>query len=272
MNKLEEVELCLKNELVDIACICESWSTTEDVVAFEGYDTYFKPRMTPNDISVTHGGGVGIIYRSSVRNRVLTFSNIPNKHGFEVLWLWCRPKKLPKEVASLVICVVYYPPHGPYRKDLVNYLQNCTDNVQSLYPNAGIIMCGDFNDLDAKWLSNSLSLKQVVNVPTRGNSMLDLIFSNCPEYYNTPAPLRQLGLSDHLCVPWKSNHFIPNRQINSVVYRPFTPELVNLYKKWLTDRDWRDILSLSDGDKMASLFCKELFEKYCEIFPKKKYM
>ena len=37
MNKLEKAELCLKNELVDIACICESWSTTEDVVAFERY-------------------------------------------------------------------------------------------------------------------------------------------------------------------------------------------------------------------------------------------
>ena len=46
--------------------------------------------------------------------------------------------------------------------------------------------------------------------------------------------------------------------------------LVNLYKKWLTDRDWRDILSLPDGDKMASLFCKELFEKYREISPQKK--
>ena len=158
MNKLEEIEIWLKNELADIACICESWSVTEDVVAFEGYDTYFKRRMTPNDITVTHSGGVGIICRSSIRNRVLTFSNIPNKHGFEVLWLWCRHKKLPKEVASLVICVVYYPPRGPYRKDLVNYLQNCTDNVRSLYPNAGIIMCGDFNDLDAKWLSNSVRI------------------------------------------------------------------------------------------------------------------
>ena len=47
MNKLEEVELCLKNELVYIACIYELWSATEDVVAFEGHDTYFKPRMTP---------------------------------------------------------------------------------------------------------------------------------------------------------------------------------------------------------------------------------
>ena len=131
-----------------------------------------------------------------------------------------------------------------------------------MYPNAGIIMCGDFNELDAKWLSNSLSLKQVVNVPTRGNHMLDLIFSNCPEYYNTPVTLPPLGLSDHLCE--MLGHpiiFIPNRQINSVVYRPFTPELVNLYKKWLTDRDWRDTLSLSDGDKMASLFCKGTVRK-----------
>ena len=154
MNKLEEVELCLKNELVDIACIFESWSATEEVVAFEGFDTYFKLRMTTNDAAVTHGGGFGIICRSSIKNRVLTFSNITNEHGFEVFSLWCRPKKLPKEVASLVICVVYYPPRGRYHKNLVNYLQNYAENIRSLYPNAGIIMCGYFNDLDAKWLSN----------------------------------------------------------------------------------------------------------------------
>ena len=41
--------------------------------------------MTPNDITVTRGGDDGIICRSSIRNRVLTFSNIQNKHGFEVL-------------------------------------------------------------------------------------------------------------------------------------------------------------------------------------------
>jgi len=54
------------------------------------------------------------------------------------------------------------------------------------------------------------------------------------------------------------------------VYRPFTPELVNLYKKQVKERDWRDILSLSVGDKIASLLGKKLFKKYCEIFPEKK--
>ena len=144
----------------------------------------------------------------------------------------------------------------------MNYLLNCTDNVRSLYPNAGIIMTGDFNDLDPKWISNSLSLKQIVYVPTRGKSMLDLTCSNCTEYNNIPVLLPPLGMSDHLCGAWVPNHFIPNRQTNSVVYRPYTPEEANLYKKWLKNRNWRDILSLSYGDKMARLFCRELFEKY----------
>ena len=86
----------------------------------------------------------------------------------------------------MVICFVYYPPRGPCCKDLVNYLLNCTDNVRSLYPNAGIIMTGDINDLDLKWISNSRSLKQIVNVPTRGDRMLGLIFRNCTEYYTNP--------------------------------------------------------------------------------------
>ena len=74
----------------------------------------------------------------------------------------------------------------------MNYLHHCTDNVRSLHSNAGIIMCGHLNDLDPKWLSDSLSLKQVVNVPTRGNHKLDIICLDCPEHYNTPATLPPL--------------------------------------------------------------------------------
>jgi len=49
MNKMEEVELCSKNELIDIACISELWFATEEYVAFDGYDTDFKPRMAPDE-------------------------------------------------------------------------------------------------------------------------------------------------------------------------------------------------------------------------------
>ena len=168
--------------------------------------------MTSDEITVTHGGGVGITFQSSITNRVFNFNNIPNKHGFKVLWLWCRPKTLSKEVASPVISVISFSPHAPYRKDLVNYLLNCTYNVRSLYHKAGIIMTGDFNDLDPKWISNSLSLKHIVNMPTGGNRMLDLIFSNYTEYYNTPVTLPQLGMSDHLCFVWVRTNFIQNRQ------------------------------------------------------------
>ena len=70
----------------------------------------------------------------------------------------------------------------------------------------------DFNDLDPKWLSNSLSLKQVVNVLLRGNRILDRIFSNYSDFYNTPVTIPPLGMSDHLCVAWVPNHFVTNRQ------------------------------------------------------------
>ena len=140
--------------------------------------------LTKNDI-LWHYSGVGIICRQSIKkNRVLNFSCIPNKRSFQVSSLWCRPKKLPKQVASLVTRVFCYTPRGSYRKGLVNYLLNCIDNVL-LYPKAGIMMSGDFSDLDPKWKTNSLSLKQIVNVPTRGNCILDLIFTSFPEYYNT---------------------------------------------------------------------------------------
>ena len=44
---MEEVELCLKNELVDIACICELWSVTEDYVSIDVFDTILNQELHP---------------------------------------------------------------------------------------------------------------------------------------------------------------------------------------------------------------------------------
>jgi len=49
---MEEVELSLKNELIDIGCICKSGLATEECMLHLMDMMLFKPRMTPNDITV----------------------------------------------------------------------------------------------------------------------------------------------------------------------------------------------------------------------------
>ena len=49
-------------------------------------------------------------------------------------------------------------------------------------------------------VANAFGVKQVVPFPTRGQSKLDLVFTNLNAYYDTPRKLSPFGLSDHATV------------------------------------------------------------------------
>ena len=69
------------------------------------------------------------------------------------------------------------------------------------YTNPLILLLGDFNDLKTIDICESCSLKQVVDVPTRNNAILDLIMTNLDnQLYEDPITLPSISNSDHLCV------------------------------------------------------------------------
>lgn len=65
----------------------------------------------------------------------------------------------------------------------------------------GLILCGDFNHLPIKPLTNSHpDMKQVNKEKTRGDSILDLIITNLKSQNNAPTSLAPLDSSDHKCL------------------------------------------------------------------------
>ena len=58
--------------------------------------------------------------------------------------------------------IIYYPPRSGFKKELTADLQLYTDEIRRKYPYTAITICGDFNELDQKWLSATLSLDQLV--------------------------------------------------------------------------------------------------------------
>ena len=62
----------------------------------------------------------------------------------------------------MIFFIIYYPPRSGFKKELTANLQLYTDEIRRKYPYAAITICGDFNELDQKWLSATLSLDQVV--------------------------------------------------------------------------------------------------------------
>ena len=109
-----------------------------------------------------------------------------------------------------MIAAIYNPPDKSSReqKDIMLYLIETTDVVCNRYPNCGIAILGDFNQLDTSDLTFHHNLKQVVECTTRESSILDLIVTNISKYYYSPVQNASLGISDQNIITW-----VPFRKI-----------------------------------------------------------
>ena len=67
------------------------------------------------------------------------------------------------------------------------------DRIIPQHPLAGIIILGDFNALDDKFI-RAYPLKQIVHLPTRGKAVLDKIYTNISDWYQVPYTVQYLAL------------------------------------------------------------------------------
>ena len=123
-------------------------------------------------------------------------------HEFELLWLALRPRLLPRPLTLILLCIVYCPPwyNCELRHSLCQYIVSSIDELNRKFPNAGIILAGDFNSLETNLFNKHFHFKQIVTKNTRGTNILDKIFTNLDHYYAEPIILPPLGKSDHNCV------------------------------------------------------------------------
>ena len=122
-------------------------------------------------------------------NEHIPFKILSDLHddNFESLWLYLRPKKLFLGFSCLAVCVIYHPPSSDNNN--LEHLIPKLDIALSLYPNAGIFFIGDFNRCPISTVLRHFTLKQIVKVPSRGNSTLDLILTNMSALCNPPVSL-----------------------------------------------------------------------------------
>ena len=55
---MDEFQINLDKNQIDIACLTETWSATEDFCSIPNYVSHFKPRIDKDGIPLSHGGGV----------------------------------------------------------------------------------------------------------------------------------------------------------------------------------------------------------------------
>jgi len=113
----------------------------------------------------------------------------------ESLWLLCRNYRMPRRASHILIGVIYFPPNGD-KLCTVNHIISCLDTVTQKHPYCGIMLCGDFNQLNDLPIL-SYPLKQIVTSATRRHNILDEVFTSIADWYNIPTILPPIGTSDH---------------------------------------------------------------------------
>ena len=142
--KCSLIAFALLCKLVDIIAITESWlhdEISDDLIAVEGFKIY------RNDRSHSRGGGFCAYIPFNIhcqRRHDLACSS------FECIWLWLRPKRLPRPLSGVAICLIYNPPASSVQdvRDLDEYIIGTSDKLRNIYSGCASVILGDFNNYD----------------------------------------------------------------------------------------------------------------------------
>ena len=180
--KIDEIAYTIKTVDADIALFTETWSrdTVPDIsININHYQLYRRDR-----VNRLHGG-VCMYVKDSIHCKILSDLN---HSDHEVLWANLRPKRLPRGISNIIVAVIYQPPTAN-DATMKDYIISSLEILEIKFPNCAIVLAGDFNKTLLPLLQFAVKvfqLKPVVDFPTRGDRILDQIFTNFTEYFSSP--------------------------------------------------------------------------------------
>ena len=198
-NKIDLLKGLASVERPAVIAITETWLDTEgrdfkSEFEIEGYNVYHKDRKGRT------GGGVAIYVENSLNS--FTSRTVETGANNETLWV---------EVINgrdrLLIGCIYRPP-SLSREETNSIFQEISAAATRC---KNVYIMGDFNYRNIDWVNNvgdneaeqfievinDSFLRQLVNVPTRGNNILDLVLTDREDLVNNLEVGGRLGNSDH---------------------------------------------------------------------------
>ena len=180
-NKLDELEALVSTKQLENCCclaVSETWldaSHSDKFISLPGYSTVRADQDT-NKANKQCGGGLLLYINDNWANNFILVS-IHIKPHQEIMMVKVRPFWLPREIACVLLILVYCPvfdkPSHANVKDVVAKLHNTIEIYEQDNPNAAIITLGDFNGASIKLRR----YKQYVSCTTRQNKTLDKIYA-----------------------------------------------------------------------------------------------
>ena len=235
---------------MSIAVVTESWLTesiSTDIVNIKNYVCHRRDRDDGRK-----GGGLCCY----------THNDFPCKRFYELdspdiesMWLLYRGKRMPRFVSHIAIGVYYHPPNG---RDfsLTEHITSCADYITKTHPYSGIVILGDFNSYRDRYLL-TYPFKQTVRSATRNTNILDKIYTNIQDYFESPVTLPPIGRSDHNCILMKPKNFIKAHKPSVVQFKLVRSCDRNgkiLLAHALKDFNWFHLYKMTTPDEMIAYF------------------
>lgn len=99
-----------------------------------------------------------------------------------------------------MVAALYHLPKALYKlEELLDYIEGCVDEIHVKFPKANVVVLGYLTQLPYLNIVERTGLTQIDYQPTRGDKILDRIYTSGP-LYNTVRVGAAMGKSDHKAI------------------------------------------------------------------------
>ena len=270
LNKLDELELYIKDENLDIVGVTETWLTEEILTSEVSIDGYTLVRRDRKDLIKLRGGGVAIYVKNDIN--VLERDDLNNQLFPETVWC-----ELVFKGEKTLLGVLYRAPDS---------LSINNEAMYSLIHKVGkenVVIMGDFNFPELKWTSrgdtvhdhpfitciNDNFFEQLVDKPTRGDSILDLVLCSDKSFVENLTVEEPFATSDHHIIRFS---LVVNKEVATyckISYNYFKADY-NKIREYVKSREWGNLIDNSDVEKSWTALKEELLNVRNNFVPTNK--
>ena len=260
-NKMDELEARVREKAPDFVVLTESWldnSIPDEAVALPRYAVIRKDRDR-------QGGGIILYVPADYPYKIITCAEVSSM-------LNCRTEFLAVLFPHVLLICLYHPFwNNSFEHD--NAISCVTDIIDYTFTSVdssrlSTILCGDFNGLRSYFdeLSRLTCLSPKVCCPTRGENILDQIFTNINSNID-PTVHPPIGKSDHCVVSWHPSS-TNEAHVTKVRVRKFSKANRARFDELVCSTDWDSLVkSKEEVECSANLFLSCLFSFFDNCFP-----
>ena len=281
-NKINQLKLYLIDSNISCLGLSETWLTEsipDNMLHIPGYHLLRLDRKWNNPHGQTKkGGGVCFYINTNIKFSYQEFDNLNcSSKDIEIYHVLIEQPAIKK----CILLNIYRPPQG----NIDNFTEKILDNITFLnnkYPNAEIVMIGDFNlnvidknSDDArhvKWIEQATGLKQYIEGVTRysnNNSCIDLLFTNMIN--NFSVNILDLNISDHQFIHLNRAHVPKEKSKLEFTGRSYKNYNQVVFQNNLLEKDWNELYTNNDVNQAWNIMLTNIMITIDRMCPLKKY-